>query len=206
MHQINIMALIREKIGIILLGAVFIATSSFVFLMMSQKKYKVETSYLIVQNQSGSQDFYTLSKSAEYLGKILSEAVYSELFIDEVVKTQKVRTEFLPFERSEKLQYWSKLVMVSRSPEVGIFTVNVYNDNQKDALTISQAISDVLTIKNSLFRGDGQNVEVKILSGPIWRNNPSLASTMFVTISGFFSGLFLMLMIFYYKRMQSFSR
>lgn len=205
-HQIDLWALIKGKIGIILLGSVFVAALSFAFLMVSQKKYKVETSYLIVQNQSASQDFYTLSKSAEYLGKILSEAVYSELFIDEVVKTQKVRTEFLPFERSEKLRYWSKLVMVSRNAEVGIFTVDVYSDNQKDALNISQAIADVLTTKNSLFRGDNQNVEVKVLSGPIWRSNPSFSNTVLSVIGGFILGLFLMIMKIYYKQVKDFSR
>ena len=182
------------------------AICSFAFLLLSQKKYKVETSYLIVQSQSAGQDFYTLSKSAEYLGKILGESVYSELFIDEVVRTQKVRSEFLPFERAEKLEYWSEMVRVSRNAEVGIITVDVYNDSQKDAMNISQAISDVLTNKNSLFRGDGQNVEVKILSGPIWQNNPSVINVVLTTGGGFVLGFFLMGMIAYYRKLQAVSR
>jgi capsular polysaccharide biosynthesis protein len=201
-QQINIIALIKEKIGTIVLGAVFVAAASFLFLIISQKSYKVTTSYLILQNQSASQDFYTLSKSAEYLGKVLNEAVYSELFIDEVVRTNRVKAEFLPFDKKEKIKSWSQMVRVNRNAELGIISVEIYNDNQKDAGNIALAVSDVLTTKNSLFRGDGQSVEVKILSGPIVEKNPSFINIVTASLGGFIFGLLIMLILLYYRERE----
>lgn len=168
---------------------VLVAALSFLFLVVSQKNFKVGTEFLIVQNQSGAQDFYSLSKSAEYIGKILNEAVYSELFIDEVVKTEKVNSEFLPFNKKDRMDDWKKIVKVNNNPQLGILEVDTFGNDQKETLAISEAISQVLTTKNNLFRGEGQNIDVRILSGPILENNPSFSDITLVMIAGFLAGV-----------------
>lgn len=198
MEYKRILALISKKAGIILLFGLLIAAFSFFALLAKEKNYKVSTDYLIVQNQGGAQDFYTLSKSAEYIGKILNEAVYSELFIDEVIKTGKVNAEFLPFDKKEKLKQWSKIVEVSRNPDLGIIGIEIFENDQRKAVTISQSVVEVLTTKNSLFRGDGQNIDVKVLSGPVVEKNPSLANILATTIGGFILGSMLSVLYLVY--------
>lgn len=169
----------------------FVASLSFFLLVTKEKNFKVGTDYLIVQNQTSTQDFYTLSKSAEYIGKILKEGSYSELFINEVVKTGKVNAEFLPFDKKERLKAWSNAVSVGLNPDLGIITVQVFENDQKKAVAISQAIAEVLTTKSSLFYGEGQSINVKILSGPVLEKNPSIINIIFVSIGGFVLGIML---------------
>lgn len=191
MQNNQILALIKKKIGGIILFAVFLAALSFFALVIKEKNFKVETDYLIVQNQTSSQDFYTLSKSAQYIGKVLNEGIYSEVFIGEVVRTGKVNAEFLPFDKKEKLKDWGNAVEVSLNPDLGIITVQVFDNNQKQALAIAQAIAEVLTTKSSLFYGEGQNIDIKVLSGPVLEKNPSIGNIAAVSIGGFVLGVML---------------
>jgi capsular polysaccharide biosynthesis protein len=198
----NLLAKMKEKTAFMALSGLLLAALSFLFLVITEKNYKVSTDYLIVQNQSGSQDFYTLSKSAEYIGKVLNEGVYSELFIDEVVKTGKVNAEFLPFDKKDKLKQWSKIVKVNRNAELGILSIEVFDNDKRQAANISDAIADVLTNKNNLFRGEGQNINVKVLSGPVTEKNPSITNIAAAMIGGFVLGFLLSAMSVYYQAIK----
>lgn len=199
MQSNQLLPLIREKIGAVILTGILIGALSFLFLVISQKNFKVSTDFLVVQDKDGEQDYYSLSKSAEYIGKILSEAVYSDLFIDEAIKTEKVSEEFLPFDKKARLEQWNKIVKVKRNPEVSMLSVTVYGNNQEDAVKITEAISQVLTTKSYLFRGSGQNIDVRILSGPIVEKNPSFSEIVLVIIGGFIMGALISLLWLYYR-------
>jgi len=189
MQNNQILALIGRKIEGVILFGVLVGALSFFLLVIKEKNFKVGTDYLIVQNQTSTQDFYTLSKSAEYIGKILNEGIYSEIFIGEVAKTGKVNPEFLPYDKKEKLKLWSNTVQVGLNPDLGIISVQVFDNNQAAALATSQAIAEVLTTKSQLFYGEGQNINVKVLSGPVLEKNPSIMNIAAVSIGGFALGI-----------------
>jgi capsular polysaccharide biosynthesis protein len=191
MNNGGILPLIRGKITGIIIFGFFVAALSFLALVAKEKNFKVTTDFLIVQNQTQNEDFYTLSKSAEYTGRILNEGIYSELFIDEVIKSGKVNAEFLPFDKKEKMKQWSKNVQVNRNPDLGILSVEVFDNNQKQSLAISDAIGDVLMNKNNLFLGEGQNIGVKVLSGPIAEKNPTFTNILATMAGGFVLGIML---------------
>lgn len=193
------LALVRQKIGLIVLLGILVAALSFLFLVMSQKNFKVSTDFLVVQNQTTGQDYYSLSRSAEYIGSILSESIRSEAFINEVVKTGKVSNEFLPFDKKKKMDEWNKIVQVKRSSQLAILSINVFGNTQKDVMNISDGIAQVLTQENNLFRGQDQNIEVRILSGPIVEKNPSLTNIVAAIAAGFFVGCLLGFIWFYYR-------
>lgn len=186
-----ILSVVKEKMAGIIIFGIFVAALSFLFLVTKEKSFKVATDYLIVQNQTQNQDFYTLSKSAEYTGRILNEGMYSELFINEVIATGKVNSEFLPFDKKQRMKEWGKTVQINRNPDLGILSVEVFDNNQKQALAISNAIGDVLISKNNLFLGEGQNISVKILSGPIFEKNPTIENIFAVMAGGFVLGVML---------------
>lgn len=189
MGNSQILSLLKGKITGIVIFGFFVAALSFLAIVAKEKNFKVTTDYLIVQNQTQNEDFYTLSKSAEYTGRILNEGVYSEIFIEEIINTGKVNKEFLPFDKKERMKEWSKTVNVNRNSELGILSVEVFDDSQKQALEISGAIGDVLIAKNSLFLGEGQNISIKVLSGPITEKNPTLENVFATMIGGFVLGV-----------------
>lgn len=71
-------------------------------------------------------------------------------------------------------------------------------------------IAQVLTEKNSLFRGgDEKSVEIRILSGPILEQNPNMTKVVKVILIAFLAGLFLsafFLIVKYESRYRVLSR
>lgn len=192
--------IMRKKAGAMLLGGFFVAALSFAFLVVSQANFQANTQYLIVQDQkNGPQDFFSLSKSVEYTGKVMSEAIYSQLFVDEVVKTGKVDEEFLPFNQKDRLEAWAKMVRVQRDPQLGIISVTVYHDEQNQALRISEAVAQVFNEKNYLFRGSGQDIDIRVISGPILEQNPTLEAIAVAVAGGLLLGMLLVLVRNFYR-------
>jgi capsular polysaccharide biosynthesis protein len=198
MQSNQIVPLIKEKIGVIILAGVLVAALSFLFMVVSQKNFKVTSDFLVVQDQEGQQDYYALSKSAEYVSKIFSEAIYSDLFIDETIKTGKISAEFLPFDKKARLDEWNKIVKVKRNPDVSMLSVTVFGNSKDETVKISEGIAEVLATKSYLFRGSGLNVDVRLLSGPIVEKNPSFTEIILVMIGGFIIGVLLSLVWLFY--------
>lgn len=185
-------ALLKSKFGTLIVSGLLFGALGFFGLMMTEKPFQTKMDFLVVQANASNQDFYTQFKSSEYLGKVLSEAVYSERFIDALVETGKVNKEFLPFDKRERLASWAKMVSVEKNLELGILAVTVSGDRERDVARVMDGISQVLTEKNILFRGgDEKSVEIRILSGPILSENPSLKEIIKVVAAAFLAGFFL---------------
>jgi len=178
--------------GTLILWGLLFGALGFFGLLMMEKPFQTKMDFLVVQASAGNQDFYTQFKSSEYLGKILSEAVYSERFINALVETGKVNKEFLPFDKGQRLATWSKMVTVNKNLELGILSVTVKGDRDRDVARIMDGVAQVLTEKNALFRGgDEKSVEIRVLSGPILSENPDMSKMLKVILAAFFAGVFI---------------
>ncbi len=195
--------LLKNNFKNIFLVGIFLAAASFVVLVFTQKNYRASTDLLLVQNQQATSDYYALSKSTDYLSGILMEAVYSEKFLEEIKNANLVSTNFLPTNEADRLKEWQRIVKLKKNANVGIITVDVYADSQKQGTEVSNAIVSVLTNKYSLFLGQGQNIEIRVLSGPIVEKNPSVIQILAVVFGGFIIGFILAFMFFYYKSEQA---
>lgn len=189
---------VRSRVGLIAATSVFVSVVSLFFLVMSQDAFKVRTDFFVTQNNPNSQDFYAMSRSSEYIGKVLSESIYSERFIDAVIETGKISASSFPLSKKDRLDQWSEEVNVKKNLDLGMIQVDVFGNDQKEVVRTSQAIADVLIQKNNLFRGgDEKSVDVRILSGPIVESNPSMIQLILVAVGGFlFGGLLCLLFIF----------
>lgn len=189
----QIFRLLGEKKGSLLLAGIFVAAVSFFTVTAFSPRVKVTTDYMVVQTNTQSQDFYSIFKSSEYLGKVLSESIWSERFINAVLETGKVSKEFLPMDKSERLKAWRSMVSVEKNIELGMISVTVKSDTDREAGKVMQAISDVLITKNVEFRGgDEKAVEIRILSGPITERNPAPKELVAIIALGFLAGASLM--------------
>lgn len=206
MQYNQIFPLLKQKTGTLILGGILVAALSFFFLVVSQKNFKVGTDFLVVQDKDGAQDYYSLFKSSEYIGRVLGEAIYSDLFVNEMIKTGKINEEFLPFDKKSRLREWNKIISVKRNPEVSMLSVTVYGNNREDTLKISEGITEVLTTKSYLFRGSGQNIDVRVLSGPIVEKNPDLPDIILVMIGGFIVGALISIVWLFYRLQNNISK
>lgn len=194
----------KKNTGIIIVVGLLFSLASFFVLISTEKRFKATTDLLIIQEQAGEQDFYSLSKSTEYLGGVLAEAVYSSVFIDEVEKTGKIKAGFFPVSEKEKIKKWKRVVKVERSPQLGIIKIEVFDSNYENAVNLSGAITEIMTTKNHLFRGK-VNVEVRVLSGPILERNPENSDIAIAVIGGFIFGAILKMIQLYFSLLKRIS-
>lgn len=191
----SVLSVARRSLGSLLLAGLLAGSLAFFALVFFSKHFKVTTDFLVVQTgASQSQDFYSMLKSSEYLGKVLSQSVGSEKFIGAVVETGGVDGNFLPGNPKDRLETWEKMVKVTNNPDVGTLHIEVFGDSDRDTLRVAQAVGQVLTEKNMLFRsGDEKSVEIRTLSGPIVEKNPDPALLPIVVVGGVFVGMLLYL-------------
>ena len=182
----------RRVVSIVMTG-VMVALFALGTLILVQPKYSSSMDFLLVQANTNGQDFYSAFKSAEYLGKVLSQAIYSERLITAVIESGKMDDRFLPANKKERLDEWANIITVRNNLELGIISVSVDGQSDRDAARIMSGVAEVLTQKNALFRsGDEKSVEVRVLSGPILEIQPTFQKLLLVAFTGFLSGLFLM--------------
>lgn len=180
-----VISVLRRKWRDIAVAAFMLGTLTFFLAIVTTERYDVRTDYLIVQNGINERDLYSLSKSAEYAGNVLSDAIFSQLFIDEAARTGHFHAALLPQEPRERIAAWGRMVSVRKNFQSNILTVRVLDDDPALALGIANAVSQVLTEKNSLFRtGTPDSITLKVISGPITEKNPSVSMLAMVTILG----------------------
>ncbi len=172
---------------------------SFLLLVMTQKSFRSSTDVLVSQNQPGVTDYYSLSQSANYLTTVLSQSIYSEKFLDDVIALNKVSASFVSGDSASRLKKWQHVVKIKNNPNVGIMSIEIFGDTQNQTSQISDAVLDVLANKNSFFLGQDQNVNVRILSGPITEKNPSLSQIALTSVGGFLLGSLLYVLFLIYR-------
>lgn len=177
------------------LSGLAVATAVFLGLVFLANDYSVQTDYLVIQGSADKQDFYTLSKSVEYSGNILKEAIASDLFFSEAANTKYFDASVFPSDELEKLKEWRKSIKVTQRSGAGILEVTVKRRTQSEALGIARAVSDVLIQKNNLFRsGTPESLTIKTISGPIVEQNPTIKQLITGSVAGFILGVALFLL------------
>lgn len=193
----------QNKALTIFLSGLLLAALSFLFVVVTQKNFRAGTDLLVVQNQNGFTDYYALSKSADFLTNVLVQSIYSEKFISEVKNTDLVSLPFVSDNKLDAMKEWERIVKVSRDPNLGMVHIDVFANDQGQTVEISNAIINILTNKSYLFLGSGQDLQVRVLSGPIWEKNPSVSQIAITMFGGFFLGAILSFIRVYYRAVKN---
>lgn len=201
MANISFLSILRRNAGTIAFVGILASAAAMAFVFLTGADYEVRTDYLVSQEGVESKDYYTVARSAEYMGKILGEVMYSEKFMNAAVETGKMSQDFFPAGKQNRLKAWSAAVKVKKQLDLGILSVTVLHDNDREAMRVSQAISQVLVEKNNLFLGTGEKpVPVSILSGPIIERNPSMKEVLAAVFGGFFFGALLASLVVFFRQ------
>lgn len=191
----SISAVVRKSVSAGIVLGLVLAFAAVALMFATQAKYRANADFLIVQTGSEGKDFYTLFKSSEYLGNVLSNAVGSERFIDAVIETGALSAKSLPADKGDRLKAWKQTVSVSKNLELGVLSIEVKAANERDAARIASGVAQVLIEKNSLFRsGDEKGVEIRTLSGPIIEYNLGSGRLGAAAAAGFVAGFLIVLL------------
>lgn len=183
-------SIVRESFSRGLIIGIVVAILGIAGAFILQDPYKASAYFMISSSQEG-QDYYTATRSAEYMSRVLGEILYSESFINAIVDTGSVNANFLPRDKKERLDVWSKMLEVKKNPELGFINVSLSGMSEREVSNISQAVVIVLNEKSGeLFGNGGDKVSVRLLSGPIIEANPSASKLAIITFAALLFGFF----------------
>lgn len=163
------------------LGAVLI----FDLMVIQAPDYKANSKILVVQKQVAGQDIYTVSKSAQYLVRILKEGIYSDSFFEKVIQLPYgVDEADFPSKPKERRKEWEKTVQAIIVRDLGVMEINVFYPEKEKAEQISRAITDVLLTEHNFYHGGGDNVALKVLDEPLASERPMTLGLLFGSVLG----------------------
>jgi len=172
------------------LGIIFVALG-IVSALLLQAPYKASVDFMLSSTQEG-QDYYTATRSAEYMGRVLGEVIYSESFVKALTDTGIVDENFLPRDKKMRLEEWSKMLTVRKNPELGLINISFAGSSEREVSKIAQAVIIVLNENgNSLLGAGSEKIKVQLLSGPIVEGNPSSSLLSLIAVVGLAIGFFL---------------
>lgn len=166
----------------------------FDLMVIQEPQYKASLKILVVQKQVAGQDIYSISKSAQYLTKILKEGVYSDSFFE------KVDVDGFSEQAKQRRKEWQKDVKVTIIRDLGVMEIDVFHSQKEKALQISQAITEVLEKNHNFYHGGGQNVELKVLDNPLVNQKPNTINLWLGTLLGALFGFFISLVLIFRKK------
>ncbi|MCU0680514.1 MAG: hypothetical protein MUF50_04405 [Planctomycetes bacterium] len=144
-----------------------------IFTFSQPLKYEANSSLLIVQ-ESKALDPYSLSKSNEYLSKLLAQVVYANTFFAQAVNSNNaIDKKYFGDNAVKQQKTWQKTVSTKSIAETGIIKVSVFHKDKNQVKQIASAINTLLINQNNNYQGFGDSVKVSVIDQPIVSNYPT---------------------------------
>lgn len=183
MESLEFSKVLKRKAGtiftIVFVSVVLTIGASLLFPL----KYGANSRLLVVPETSGS-DPYTISRSNEYFGNLLSQVVYSSSFYSLVLESSyDIDRSYFSGNNSDQIKIWRKTVSTSTISDTGIIEINIYHPRPEQARQIALAVNDVLMNKNAMYSGQGVKINMidqpLVSSYPVKPNLPKNAAAAF---------------------------
>jgi capsular polysaccharide biosynthesis protein len=198
----EIIKLIYQKKWLVFWLTVLGAVLVFDLMVIQTPQYKASSKILVIQKQTAGQDIYSISKSAQYLCRVLKEGIYSDSFFEKIVQSpyQIAVTDF-PAQPKERQREWEKSVKVTIVRDLGVMEIDVFSPQKEKAEQISWAVTNLLEKNHRFYHGGGKNVELKVLDYPLVSQKPVTTHLWFGSILGALIG-FLVGVVWVLKKSQ----
>ena len=154
-------------------------------------QYVSEVSILVIQKQTINKvDAFSAAKSAEYLSEILSQVIYSQSFLEDVLTAPFENKVSFPADISQRELLWQKMVETKKINDTGIVDIKVYAPSKREAAAMAQSVAWALSVRGHKYHGGGDWVKIITIDGPATSEMPAKPNLWLNTLLGFILGLF----------------
>ncbi len=154
----------RQTIILMVLSAVVIVA---VISLLFPLRYEAKSRLLITQ-ETGNTDAYTVSRSNEYLGNLFAQVAGSSSFFDLAMSSPyNVDQTYFQGTSAQKMKKWGSTVKTRTLADSGIIEINVYHTSPYQAQQIALAVNDVMINKNINYQGNGDKVKISVIDQPL---------------------------------------
>lgn len=187
----------NRRWAVLLIIAIFLVMAV-VAILIQPLKYEASSRLLIIQ-ENPSTDFYTMTKSNQYLGSLLTETVASGSFYDLVsAANPSINWGYFGQTYKQQVMKWEQTVEASSASDAAIIQINVYHPDPEQARQIALAVDNLLVSPNGLFQNSANNIKLKIIDQPIVSTYPVKPNITADLIGALALGLLFGLIYVYY--------
>ncbi len=155
-------------------------------------KYRSDITVLITQKDA---DVLTASQNAEYLSDVFEKVLYTESFMRGVLKSDaEIKREFSG-DAKKRIKEWAAEIQTEKVGSSGILKIVVFDPRSEDSYKIATGIVNNFKENRTEYFGEKDEVEIKILDGPISSSKVAYPDIKLNTALGFFVGVIGSLMI-----------
>lgn len=190
---------LREKKAVISIVIAVAVCITLIISLIQPFDYKASEKLLIIQKLTYGTDAYTAAKSAEKIGKNLSEVIYSSSFLDRVLTSEynKELVNNFSGDAIKREKQWKKMITVNVVPETSVLEIETYNTDRNQAINYANAVAYILTNYGSEYHGGGDSVEIKLIDGPNAKDAIARPNFLLNGAIGLIIGIILSLLLVY---------
>jgi len=176
-----------QTVAILIFMVVAIVFSISVFI---PARYSSEIKMIIIQNhESADVDAFSAAKSAEYLSDIISNVIYTESFMQDMLDAPFEVEKDFSYSAEKRMKIWEKTVDVKKENNTGILNVTVLDRSRGESEAIAESIAWGLNTRGSKYHGGGTSIEIKTIDGPITSERPATPNVLLNTLLALVIGI-----------------
>jgi len=164
-------------------------TLGLIISLIQTPKYKSSSKLLVIFSQENMSP-YTSAQTSNYIAGILEEVIYSDSFMNNVLKSNFNLEDNFGFNQEDRMKNWKKMVKPRLQDNKGIIEINVYHQDREQANNFAQAISYTMITNHSIYHGSGNDVSVKMIGSPTasekWDQPNILQNLLLSLVAGIF--------------------
>lgn len=156
-------------------------------------KYRT-TSRLLISQPDTTADAYSIARSNQYIGGLISEVIYSGAFLEALNSSDAVfDRNYFSGTYKQNLKKWKKTVFARSGGDSGVIEIEIYHPNPNEARQIALAVNNNIITGQGPYQFTGKQTKITTIDQPITSSfpvNPNIplnvaASLFFGTLFGF---------------------
>lgn len=161
----------KRKTTVISITLIFVIIGLIVTLLQPLK-YSSKSRLLILQPNTSS-DAYTVSKSNEYVGGLISEVIYSGSFLDSLKASNSIfDRNYFNDTYKKNVKKWGETVFARSSGSTGVIDIEIYHTNPEEAKNISNAVNQLIISGQSPYKFNPEQTKISIIDEPVVSSFP----------------------------------
>lgn len=161
----------KRKTTVISITLIFVIIG-LIITLVQPLKYRSKSRLLILQ-PSTSSDAYTVARSNEYVGSLISEVIYSGSFLDSLKSSDYVfDRNYFNDTYKENVKKWGKTVFARSSGSTGVIDIEIYHTNPEEAKRISNAVNQLIISGQSPYKFNADQTKISIIDEPVVSSFP----------------------------------
>lgn len=197
---------LKQKWQTVALFMMVFAVLAFVFSVVQPQKYRSEQRFLVVSKYAEDVDPYAATRSTEYLANLLSEVVYSQNFLSQVMASgYALEQDIFPEDAKKRKKAWNKSLRTRVLGDTGILEITLYHRDRFVTEQLALAVRDVLRAEHAQYHSRGDSTTIQVIDQPITSLRPVQPNILLNTAAGFVLGILAGLAFIYLFPSREFS-